>query len=495
MKNTHLNKLFSVLVSILYSTFLLFNFIYFIFNKTVINYFPEKSGILYWVTYICVILFITLFLLFSIMKLIPNIGRMERLFIPVILLTCIIPRVIWINIVNIVPTGDFSLYHQLAGGLVNGKLMFTDYITMFPHVLGYPTVLSVLYRIFGTEVYVAQYFNIFLSCGIVLLLYFLGKRLFNQSCGFIAAMIWSLWPSQVFYTSLVATEALFTFLALTCISLFIRITRKDRALIQGLLPTFVLGMLIAVSNEIRPLGPVLLAAVILYYLLAGNVHCISVKPWQSKLCFCLTIVVSYFVVSHTTGSLINHAVHDKIAKNPIGYNLFVGANFNYRGTWNPEDAETFTKYLKNSGLDAQQIHNQLLSAAIQRFKENGVHNITLFMDKYKTMWLTDDDSILYISRAMNKKVPSFLDPGQDKLKSVLILISNLYYYVILLIASLSGIMLIKSKDRSILILLFLIVLGIAGLHEFFEAAERYHYPVIVIFSLSAGYSLAKYTEL
>ena len=80
------------------------------------------------------------------------------------------------------PESDDKTYYEIANLLKEGTLLtdgpgYCDYVAMFPHVLGYPYALSIVFRLFGTSVLTAQYFNVALAVGAVFLTYRIARRL------------------------------------------------------------------------------------------------------------------------------------------------------------------------------------------------------------------------------------------------------------------------------------------------------------------------------
>ena len=74
-------------------------------------------------------------------------------------------RIRYLQSMPMEPESDYKTYYEIADLINRGTLLkegpgYCDYIAMFPHVFGYPYVLAVLFRIFGTSVQTAQYFNV-----------------------------------------------------------------------------------------------------------------------------------------------------------------------------------------------------------------------------------------------------------------------------------------------------------------------------------------------
>lgn len=454
-------------------------------------------------------------------------SKHDKTLILIIIFVTAILRIVWISLSEVLPKSDFATYHNLADGLAHGVVKFNDYIAVFPHVIGYPLILAVFYNIFGTEVLVAQLLNIAACCGISLVIYKLGKTLLDSRCGLIAAGIWALWPSQIFYTSLVSTEAIFTLLNLSCILFLFKIINRKRT---HYLPTFILfssaGLFLAFINQIRPLSLVLITAFAIYYFLLSTDDPPKIgNKFITKIAYFLILIFTYFLFTRFFAFVISDVIDKKVADSPFGFNLYIGVNTSSRGTWNITDSQKLGDMMKNPEFSAQEIQNNFKDMAISRIKENSLNNIQLLFDKHRALWSMDSESLTYIMGALTPDKTTILK-SEIVIKGLTI-ISNLYYYIILLLCCISSVTMLKriwinkkagsrhntgklsemvSMLKSDMIIdmkpdanmssitnmsmLVLFVLGVAALHMVFEVVERYHYPVIAVFSIIAAYRLA-----
>lgn len=108
---------------------------------------------------------------------------------------------------------DEVQYQEIAVNLTEGRgFALNGRLTSWRPPL-YPFVLSVLYTFTGTtDPVVARGFQAILSLLNGLLVYLLGRRLFGERVGLGAALLFTFYPSFLFYNNHVLTEVLFTFL-------------------------------------------------------------------------------------------------------------------------------------------------------------------------------------------------------------------------------------------------------------------------------------------
>ena len=130
----------------------------------------------------------------------------------------IIAGAVLVRIVLFLALGDLPLrgdeveYHQIAVNLVEGRgFALNDRLTSWRPPL-YPFVLAAVYTATGsTDPRAMHLFQIALSAVTVLVVYLLGRRLFGESTGLLAAAMLAFYPSLIFYNVHLLTEVVFTF--------------------------------------------------------------------------------------------------------------------------------------------------------------------------------------------------------------------------------------------------------------------------------------------
>lgn len=410
-----------------------------------------------------------------------------------VVLITLIPRLIWISIVDITPHSDFALYNGLAESFSTGEAAGGKYVALFPHTFGYPFILGIVYNIFSTDKYLALVLNVVFGIGIGVLIYSIGGMISNWKAGFAAAVIWALWPSHVFYSSLVCTESLYTFLMLLLIYTYFKISSKNLSVLYSSGLYLLIGILCSITNSIRPLGPILILALGIIEVgriidKRGGLKCriVFFIPY-------IVLLISYFSFFNLTGIYISHKICYQTAKNPIGFNLYVGSNINSLGIWNMGDAQVLSDMISEKPFDAQKVHDKLKDMAIQRIKAQGTRNLKLMWEKNRILWGNDDEIVTYmLAGSKQEELSSKL--SVVKYSNLLRHICNLYYYVFVILAFFGLCKAYKMKDSYVLTLLLLLFLGIGGIHTIVEVHGRYHYSAVVIISIIAGIVADKKTN-
>ena len=190
---------------------------------------------------------------------------LSRPFMPCCLLLAVLLRLGWVLAVDASPVDDFAWYHDRAVGIAAGDGVANHGVPTAYWPAGYPMILGALYALFGSSVRVAQAANIVLSVATVALTWLLGRRLLDsEAAGRIAALVLAVWPNQIAYMTLTATETVFSCVLMAGMLLWLR---KDASPAHALLT----GGMFGLATLIRPQAALLPAfAAMAWWLLDGR---------------------------------------------------------------------------------------------------------------------------------------------------------------------------------------------------------------------------------
>lgn len=154
-------------------------------------------------------------------------------------------------------TGDAGHYLNLAKNLL-ARGEFDTYVAgLSPESVrtpGYPAILVILMSI-GRDWNAAILLQSFLSILGPILAYFIGKRLFGPSAGFLAGILFLFDPIRLFYSNVSLSDTAFTVALLFSISLFLRALYAER---HNFWWFFFAGAALGFAALIRPIGQFLL---------------------------------------------------------------------------------------------------------------------------------------------------------------------------------------------------------------------------------------------
>jgi 4-amino-4-deoxy-L-arabinose transferase-like glycosyltransferase len=113
--------------------------------------------------------------------------------------------------------------------------------------IGYPLFVASIVIVFKS-LFAVTFFQIVLTIGSALLIYCIGKKLFPDIVGFVAALIFIVEPTNIFHTLVILSDALFVFLLL--LSVYILFFTES----QNYKKIFVVGIIIGTATLVRPIA-------------------------------------------------------------------------------------------------------------------------------------------------------------------------------------------------------------------------------------------------
>jgi len=141
-------------------------------------------------------------------------------YLSLILLAALIVRIFILHFRWINP--DEGAHLMDARFILDGYLPLVDYDSRQPFYL---VIISVFFKLFGVSYKVGRLLPLFSSLGAGVMLFLIGRRLFNSKVGLIACTIFLFLPLSLIWSTVVKTEPLAIFLA--CTSIFFVIKSTD----------------------------------------------------------------------------------------------------------------------------------------------------------------------------------------------------------------------------------------------------------------------------
>jgi 4-amino-4-deoxy-L-arabinose transferase-like glycosyltransferase len=184
-------------------------------------------------------------------------GSDERLILLSVLSLAFVIRVAWILLVPSTPLADFAEYDRLGWGLATQGVYATalgEPTAYRPP--GYPLLLALLYRMVGHQSLIARLLNAGLGTLTCLLLFRLTVRIGLRGLALPVTVFYALYPTAIYYTNLLATEVLFTFLLLAIILIWLDLTEyhppSRRTSFCRVILALCLGGLSGIAVLVRP---------------------------------------------------------------------------------------------------------------------------------------------------------------------------------------------------------------------------------------------------
>ncbi|MDZ4278145.1 MAG: glycosyltransferase family 39 protein [Dehalococcoidia bacterium] len=130
---------------------------------------------------------------------------------------------------------------------------------------GYPLALAATFLLPGDDAAAARTLNVVAGLAMIIAVYYLGQRLWDRRAGLLAAAIVAVFPSQIFFSSLVITETLFAALAMVLLALAAAWTFERDVSWPKLVA---LGVVAGALAMVRPEGAVFASVIVLAWLIA-----------------------------------------------------------------------------------------------------------------------------------------------------------------------------------------------------------------------------------
>lgn len=372
------------------------------------------------------------------------------------------------------PTHDAAEYDIMAMNILEGKGFISS--AYYRELIGkpyypfteigqptavkmplYPIFLAIIYLIFGHYYTVAIIIQLLMYSVGTLLVYAIGKDIYNKNVGIIASGIFSLYPHYIYYSSQLLTENLTTFLLLLSVFYLIR-TNKRGSLLNLVLSGIFIGLTILCRSSwlLFPFGlfcwlfflRIDIKEIIKRYLIILIISMAIVSPWFIR----NYIVFNAFPVLQTTG----------------GVNLYLGNQLSemWGGELGAVTEDKLLPYLNDLNGKTEVEKDKYM---FKIGKEHIKNSPTLFLKMLCVKFME-------FFRVYSKNV------------SFNVNILNICSFGVILILSIFGVFLSLKYWRKSSLLLILIAYA-TFTQIFFTAAARYRIPIDVFISIYASQTL------
>lgn len=396
-----------------------------------------------------------------------------------ILIISFIIRLLFILYSPAEPYIDFEQYYNHAIRLVQGLGFSTAVGPTAFRAPAYPFLLALAFNITGISLFVAKLVNVLLGTLTVLGTFLVGKAVFSEQIGLVAAVIVAFTPSLIIYTPVLASENLATPLLLISLWLFLVglewgqvrwfflggvcsavlcLTRPDFLLLPGVLFGYM------VFRKFRPLPLIRYMGLFTVGLFVG------LAPWTIR----NIVVFGEFIPVSTNG----------------GLNLAVGLHEGATGTYTWDVTDTTlgkgfnwdTYRLLDSDMTEYEMDKVMRQAAMDFVKREPVRAILLVFPKLWHLYQEDVSGIYHNTASPNRVTPSWVWIAFRFL-------AQSYYMIMMVAAFLSMGYLRKFKQYPYIFLVGLVIAYWTGIHMVFFGMGRFHLPVLPLIFLFSSFSL------
>ena len=404
--------------------------------------------------------------LFIVMRCMKTSKERQKLFGLMLFCIALILKCIVAFAINTQPESDFYLMYETANQLAQGvnTLPETSYFQYWPYQSAFVAWMAFFIRFFGADILFFKGMNCLLSACTSLLVYLLARRVGSERGARVAAIVFTLYPGTFTLVSVLTNQHLSECLFVLSLYVF---TTPSRGIPGQLARSTFAGVLLALSNAIRPNGILVIAAVVVYGI-------VKVFSWirnrgirLKSICLrAAALCVVYGLAFSSLSTLVSATGLNPsgLSNNVPEWKWIVGLNEDTTGRYSGEDAKiVFGEERNQEAID--QLLQERLSISPARFFSLAWKKIIIMWGSYEpTYWAFTNNVFAGLDDAR---------PLQTGLRRMCKLTSGLYIWVQLLMAV--GIIMAfrKGQISEVSLLLMLIALAYFNIHLLIEVQTRY----------------------
>jgi 4-amino-4-deoxy-L-arabinose transferase-like glycosyltransferase len=288
-----------------------------------------------------------------------GIGAAERVGVALIFLVALSLRVLHVLALERndpffdAPAVDAQMYHEWAQRIAGGEWKSDQVFLNGP---GYPYTLAVLYAVFGPSLLAAKMFQAVLGATDCVLVWWLGRRLFDARVGLAAAVAVAAYRMLIFYEGTLVVANLQISLTLVGLIAVVAALERPRVAIWA-----AAGALMGISALARPTALIFVAGISAGLLL-------GVRPglaWSRR------ALLTFVFVLGTGLTLLPATLHNAVVGGDFvlvtssgGMNLFVGNNPSANGVF--QVPRIFPQFLADDPWEQRAVYHQMAERAEKR---------------------------------------------------------------------------------------------------------------------------------
>lgn len=377
------------------------------------------------------------------------------------------------------PVQDFKTMYSAAQELAQGGRGYLDniYYYNWAYQTGFVVYESLLLKLFGPGQLALQMMNAVWLGGIGILVHRIALCVLPARSAACVGLLYTVYPAPYFLAAVLTNQHICVFFLYLAVWLLIR--RQELSAGSAILA----GGIIAVGNIMRPIGVVLILAVVCWQAVRCLLH--KGRGWKRTLGNLAAVVITYTVVcSLASAAIVWSGINPEgLSNNQPMWKFVLGLNQESSGAWNRFDYENYLM------LPTEETDAAMRQVVGERLKAEPAELAKLAIRKSAVMW--GDLEYMYWGFG-------HLDGNQrigpltvDQCTQILAFGDKGIYLVCFALALLGTLSLLKRgtyHGGGALLLSFLLC-GYYAVHLIVEVQARYRYFLIPAVAVLAGYGL------
>lgn len=239
--------------------------------------------------------------------------------------------------------------------------------------------------------------NIIFDLVAALAIFILLKNWQNSRIATIGVALYLLNPLGItFCAQALALSIVNMFIALTLLLIYYFWQAYQKGKYKNfLILTAATGIVLALGNALRPVFSVFLIAIAIFLIV------IAIRKLKKRpALYALGGLVLAFITFTTSGTLIDRSYqlvnpyYQDVGHSALGWNLFVGANYDSKGRWSFDDWELMPPRLFGDKTPTE-INSEFTDLAIQRYKNMGIRQLAVhFLNKTSMLFARNEVTLI-----------------------------------------------------------------------------------------------------
>ena len=375
-------------------------------------------------------------------------------------------RVLWVCLFDAKQLSDFAWYLERALSIAAGKGYLENGVPTAYRPVGYPAFLGGVLFLVHNSMFFAKLIHVGFSVGSIYIFYKLAIWITgSKEIAGLAILIWAIYPNQIAYSSLFASEIPFVFFILLATYYLILESRRSMWLFA------LSGLFFAAAIMIKPIA--LFAPVILIFMY---------KVGKNRIVALALVYIPIFILMGLW-TYRNYTIYHVpiFSTSNVGVNLFIGNNPYANGTYRYD--KTVTSLIGNPTNDL--IEGKLAQQyALEYISRHPFKSIALIPLKIVHFFLRDYEAVSANYHGMEGT--EYFKIG---LLKFLIFFSQAYYTIVMVL-SVIGLWLSRKKLFHQYKLAAVFILYFVGIYLPFFGIDRFHYPVMPFLMLFSAWALS-----
>jgi len=348
-----------------------------------INYLKVEP-VLTVLVFLCAIIFVggVGFFLYRIRDDDPNLNRL--ILISLLLIFAIV-AIIWLKLVPQTQVSDFKAFWRTAPKALEGKAIYkydNDYFAKWAYQTGYLVYVMTVVKVFGHKVIAIQLLNVLYQVLILLMSYILAMQLF-KNVGVARLTVFILMIDLDWFA--LNSQADNQYLGMLLFLVTFYLIMKDQYWAYALA-----GITLGVGSIIRPIGPVVIAGIVVYallYLFIQN----NQFNWSGLGKILITLVIYQVIFSAASMAIKSSGLNEYgLTNRDSEWKFVVGLDANSNGSYDQGMVNRFN--LKDSRAKMSAQEHQVIRENISNL--NSTHGwLKLFWNKNETLWASRSTTI------------------------------------------------------------------------------------------------------